>query len=294
MAGRRALLLVSFAVFGLCSWLGSSIGTRPVLGRGPSTLQEADTPIVAMRGVPLAECEEPLPDVARVRIGSTRYRYPTSLREMTSLAAREYLVTIADGQIRLTHYGTGRRTMVRRTGSRSIVFWGNELRTAFSVSPDGRRLVTRDTGRGEDQDSVIRIWDLPPDQDRTIVMRAMLPFELGAWLYSAAFHFTPDGRELMVAETNELAVFDPSTGRLLRSFKSGTAILDVAPAAGRFLTSSERDPTELALDFGGIFLHRIPTYRFRPPADGVKDGDEPDSAQFPDGRQLGTTAPGQP
>src|SRR5437870_11188019 len=67
MSGRRALVLIPVTLFGLLTWLGPNATPRPRPAiEGPPA---ADTPVVARRGQPLPEYEEPLPAGARVRFG---------------------------------------------------------------------------------------------------------------------------------------------------------------------------------------------------------------------------------
>jgi len=114
--------------------------------------------IIAMRGRPLAEHEEPLPPQAEVRIGSTRFRHPNELRGGEIIAGR-YLVTTRDRMLTFTDMTMGRRFRTLDTGFEDSVFSS----LSMQVSPDGRWLLIRNSWPFDDV--VARIWEIQSDSD---------------------------------------------------------------------------------------------------------------------------------
>jgi WD40 repeat protein len=288
----RVLLIPAFLV---C--LSVLIGPgRPPAGRPPvpeSPAPDATTPIVAIRGEPLARYEEPLPPGARVRIGSTRFRHPTDLRRAEWVAAKDYFATTQGGRLTLTELATGRRVWTDPIQNGKGSGWTGYGSVGCVASPEGNRLVTWDDSPFLDDGEWVRLWELNPDPARPIRPGAVLQFPTGRAPSIHRAAFTPDGRELILVGRKDVHMFDPATGRLLRQIASETDILDVAPAAGRFLVSSEEDPTATVLSFHGMVW--IPTFCFRKPDEpdveppGLPRGDDPRMYRRP-----GQTLPGQP
>src|SRR5262245_38445083 len=109
MIRRLVLSLIVAAPFVLLVVFGPPRPAAPGVPDSSFDLPGADTPIVAIRGQPLAEHEESLPPGARVRFGSTRFRHPKGLDRWQAEIAGPYFLSQDDGGLTLTDIATGRR-----------------------------------------------------------------------------------------------------------------------------------------------------------------------------------------
>lgn len=263
MTGRRSVTVVPVALIGLFALLDPR--HPPVTPRPEAAPELADVPIVAIRGRPLAEHEEPLPPGARVRFGSTRFRHPTDLSGGVWAVTDRYFVSAGDGALTLTDVTTGRRVWRQavREGGRSA--WYSYFSPAACVtSPDGRWLVAWDEGIWGPDAQGFRVWQLGPDPARPVRPGPVLRSRRTGDPCRGQVGFSSDGREVVITGGYGIHVFDLRTSVCLREITSETAILGVAPAAGRFLTTSEDDPTT---GYGVIhWSGLIPQHRFRRPS----------------------------
>src|SRR5262249_37322392 len=81
----------------------------------------------------------------------------------------------------------------------------------FALSPDGKTLVTRQSGRGH-----VDVWDVAA---RKRLRRIDLPGGAIDWA-SGALAFAPAGRALAVGGSQrQIALFDPASGKEVRRFE---------------------------------------------------------------------------
>src|SRR5262245_15471470 len=114
MIRRFVVSLIVAAPFCLFVMFGPPRPAAPGAPDSNFDLPNADTPIVAIRGQPLAEHEEPLPPGARVRFGSTRFRHPNDLSSQESALVGRYLVTLVQSEsITVTDTVTGKRLVTQ-------------------------------------------------------------------------------------------------------------------------------------------------------------------------------------
>jgi WD40 repeat protein len=148
---------------------------------------------LAAEGAPL---EEPLPEGARVRLGTTRLRHGGPVQAVTfSLDSKRIASAGADRVVRIWEAGTGRALAVCETTP--------TVSTALRFSPDGQFVA------GSYYDVGTRIWDASSGKLRSIAAHA------GG---SSCLAWAPDGKTLASAGQNgSVTLWQTSNGKLLHT-----------------------------------------------------------------------------
>src|SRR5262245_45765503 len=225
-------------------------------------IPNAETPIVAIRGQPLAEHEEPLPPGARVRFGSTRFRHPNDLSSQESVLVGRYLVTLVQSEsFMVTDTVTGKRLVTQSIRWRQ---GGDFSRLHVTVSTDGRRFLLWNLGALDESGAVAQLWEIGQDARRPVIAGPVFTAPNGQFRHFVnRGQFAAGGREVVFAGWRGILAFDASTGALLRDIRTESQVLDISDSGNRFLTWSVDDPAFCGLCGGG--LHSAPRYRFRAP-----------------------------
>ena len=166
------------------------LGPRPIgsAGAGPAAVRDHpesghDGPA---RPKPIEHGADPLPEHARLRIGSTRFNHGISIgRVLYTPDGKSIVATDRAGAVLVWDAATGR--MVRAIGGPASAY------PQIALSPDGLTLATLD------QSGVLRLWDLASGRERR------------RWHevpgYPTHLTFSPDGRTLAA----DLSTQDPTT-----------------------------------------------------------------------------------
>ena len=253
---RFAVLSIPAVIVGLC-WLFPREQPSPLQC---NAVGEQEIPVVAFHGRPVRQYEEPLPDGARVRIGSTRFRHTDDLHRQSGLDAGDVVITEDDGILTLFHTGTGERTFTESlienqtaNGTLSYVF-AKRLRklVTWSVVPDGG--------------TVAKLWDVntvgkPKLQlGSSLVVNGKLPrVTKDVW-------FTPDESTIVVEAEFAVIRFDAKSG-VQKSIVSTNEhnIIHVSEDGSRTLASLDFSNQFGFWRMGGGFGYGPPRYRFREP-----------------------------
>jgi WD40 repeat protein len=145
---------------------------------------------------PVDRAGDPLPAGALARLGTTRFRHGSSIRQVAYTLDGKTLATLGeDGVVRLWEAATGAE--VGHIGEAPSVISG------FAFGPGGRILftVSRDDG-------MVRTWDITTGRP----VRRVADHGIAA----AVVACSPDGRRLAWGGRNGIALADPMTGRLAR------------------------------------------------------------------------------
>ncbi|HKA08055.1 MAG TPA: WD40 repeat domain-containing protein, partial [Gemmataceae bacterium] len=267
---------------------------RPAVPGVPDSnfgLPNADTPIVAIRGQPLAEHEEPLPPGARVRFGSTRFRHPKGLDRWQVQIAGPYFLTQDQGVLTLTDRSTGRRVWHQAIGRR-IDPMGRRRDDLDDVEarPDGL-IVEWKSGSVANNRIVGRVSEAVADPAQPIRLVTALRFPDGAENESVEGVFFPEDLSEIWVLADGIHAFDVRSGRHLRHVRTKNRILAMDRRGTRFLTSSQYDPRFRAESIIEIGSFRVPTYSFRPrsPSESASGGKRRLGRFVRDGRPEGAT-----
>jgi WD40 repeat protein len=254
---RRWIALL--AVLGLFAGLFTLLNVRTPPASSTALPKAADptTPIVAIRGQPLAEHEEPLPEGAVVRIGSTRFRHPTELSDSDARRCGPYVVTRRDNSFTLTDSATGRRVW-----SKTVEFAGEKPELlSVAASPGGRHFTLWKFGFLPQSRVVGQLWQVTMDDKNParIVGQLRIP-EAATANFVDDVVFPADGKEVFVLTTDGIFAFSLESAQRCRTIPTKNRVLATDEHGRRFLTSSDHDPR---LVFG-VFIgsHIVPTYRF--------------------------------
>jgi WD40 repeat protein len=209
---------------------------------GHRSLLPAILPALLALGLqPCYSADEPLPEGAIARLGSTRFIHPRWITALTFSPDGSQLATAGeDGRLRSWEVPSGKQSLQFKTkyvdveaicyspdGKQLIVGdSGGTLRVydagsgleqekrdahkagikSMSISRDGARLVTA-CGAGE-----VKVWNWKRRElERTLVATKDSPTMIG---------MSPDGMRLLAVNLQSLFCWDPSTGRLLRGLKN--------------------------------------------------------------------------
>jgi WD40 repeat protein len=172
---------------------------------------------------PVDRAGDPLPPGAVARLGTTRFRHGSAIRQVAYTPDGEILTTLGDdGVIRLWDAATGAE--IRRLAEAPVRTSG------FALAPGGRTLITASR-----EDCLVRVWDVASGRP----VRGISDHGVAAEVVAAS----PDGRRLAVGGRDGIMLADPTTGRLVRRIEGhpyGSGFLLFTPD-GRSLISGGRD-----------------------------------------------------
>jgi WD40 repeat protein len=206
---------------------------------------------------------DPLPPGAIARMGTVRLRHGARVDTIAYSPDGKLLASgSVNGELRLWDATTGKlvRAFVSPTGG-AVTY-------AIAFSPDGELLASDCAG-------TIRLWQVSTGK----ILRDL---DGRRDVHSASVAFSPDGKELAVANELDTAIqiFDPSTGKLRRKITGheSPAVVAVYSKDGKFLASGSKDKTARIWDAAsGKELHRF------------QESEElVDVALSPDGKLLAT------
>jgi WD40 repeat protein len=212
--------------------------------------------IVAIRGQPLAEHEEPLPEGARVRFGSTRFRHPVELSGFNATIAGRFLVTLDDKEVTLTDVETGKRVLSKHFDL------GEWHQVKVVASTNGKRLLV--CTMFPERTLVGELFQVDPEPKRPLIPIGTVHVPPRAGMrFIQEIQFSSDTSELLLLGNNLVARYDAADGRLRGSVPTEKQAIRVSADGRRFLTSSE---PHIGLRLGGRgFGPGPPQYRFRLP-----------------------------
>jgi RNA polymerase sigma factor (sigma-70 family) len=211
-----ALLLVT------CLAAGAALGRRPAAsgepgGRPPA--QDTSAPTADLRGTKTDLGGDPLPPEALLRLGTTHLRHGGDVHALHFLPDGKVLLARDETGVSVWDAARGRR--IHRLPKES----GGRDGSGHALSPDGKWLATA----GE---NALHIWDTATAKLlRTIPVEGGRP-GAGPFLLSA---FSADGTMLAVLggdHMRHVTVWDPATGRQLRSWTAGKMPLTFLSFAG--------------------------------------------------------------
>jgi WD40 repeat protein len=228
MSARAALILIAALLAGLLA----ALGKRPEPShREPAPLPEA--PIVAIRGQPLVEFEEPLPPGARVRIGSTRYRHPDRLGHSDVHDAGRYFVVRRAGSFELIEMATGRRIWTQPIPDSNGADWTRNL----AASRDGR-IVVWNAGCGRQTAEFGQVWKVTDDPASPVqLVTSLWPPEREEQNFTDGVYLPEDPRQVWTIGFDGVRMFDADSGRQIQHIKTKLGVLDMDRHGTRVLAS---------------------------------------------------------
>ncbi len=178
---------------------------------------------VAGPSAPVDRAGDPLPPGAVARLGTTRFRHGSSIRQVAYTSDGGIVASLSDdGVIRLWDSAAG--VEIRHIGEALSPTSG------FALVPMGRTLVTASREEG-----LIRAWDAASGR----LVRRIPDHSVTAEVVASS----PDGRWLAWGGRDGLVLADPTTGSLVRRIEGhsqGNDFLAFTPD-GRSLISAGRD-----------------------------------------------------
>lgn len=174
---------------------------------------------------PLPSADQ-LPEGARFRFGSVRWRHPGGVRS-SALSRDGRLLATASGRSVFVWDLAGGRPTRRFTGPNGSAFAAPGL----NFSPDGRRL-----GYAHGYNFAC-VWDL-------LTGKQILRLEAPTRHPSALAHFSADGKEFITGDGEHLRFHDLAGGKEVRAVKSGSAQL-LSPDAAVFVRVDEMATTTI-------------------------------------------------
>lgn len=166
---------------------------------------------------------DPLPDGARARLGTLRWRHAAGVLFVSFTADGKQLLSASqDGTLRLWEADTGKE--IRRFGKEMTppnltggpvdgnawMAYNRSLITSAALTPDGKLAVSCV------QDGTVNLWDT----SKAEVLRSFKPSQAG--MFSVAF--TPDGKQLLTLSHDQVArLFDVAEGKEIRKFNEQPA-----------------------------------------------------------------------
>jgi WD40 repeat protein len=218
--------------------------------------------------------DDPLPDEAIARIGTTRFRHGDNIFSVAFAADGKRLLSFGVGGIRVWDAATGREQRHLAAEPDTRLIWA-------AFSPDGKLAATTQTeAGGTPKDYPIILWDLTTGKkvkelgkgtyvtvclspDGKLLAAARYDNAVETWDVAAGkrlaswqahegrnrapfLAFTEDGKTLMTAGIDQAVCFwEPATGKKLRGFDgivSQTRSLALS-ADGKFLAAVEHKPS---------------------------------------------------
>jgi WD40 repeat protein len=177
---------------------------------------------VAGPAEPVDRAGDPLPPGAVARLGTTRFRRGSSIRQVAYTPDGGTLATLGDdGVIRLWDAATG--VEIRHLAAAPPA-------SGFALASPGRTLFTASR-----EDRLIRGWDVASGRQ----VRCTADHGVATEVIASS----PDGRRLACGGRDGIALVDPTTGRLVRRIEGhphGNDFLIFTPD-GRLLISAGRD-----------------------------------------------------
>lgn len=216
------LMLVRVLVVGLGVLAGGlmlSARTKDQPAKGPPPRE------VAEKAPPPREFEAPLPPGALARLGTTRFCHTDGINNAAMTPDGKWLATTGRGTIFVWDMDTGaRKYEFRPTGLDNVSAPGR-----VALSPDGKWLAHR-----MEVDARARVYDLTTGKDRTVGRRGLEEMTTGRGLFDRV-EFSADGKELFLLTNGGIVVYDPATGREVRTVSSAGRGLTTAARANVFL-----------------------------------------------------------
>jgi len=250
---RFAVLSIPAVIVGLC-WLFPREQPGPSQG---NAVAEKEIPVVAFHGRPVREYEEPLPEGARLRIGSTRFRFPFDASDLHSKRAGDYVLVSRHDGIQVMDSRSGRR-----------VDTGSLLEKAghFAVSPNGKRIVT--TSAWDAEWPFAQVWEVDAATETPLRRGVYLQLEFARDSIFNEHFFSADSTELIVKAGRFVGMFDAVTGQRKSLVESQTEIFTVSGDGTRFLTSPNGNPGFFISDASGSYMERRQAFGFKEPRQG--------------------------
>lgn len=191
LGGRFGLLLLAFAAV-------SMGGDHPVMAQGKGTDQQGD----------------PLPEGARVRLGTLRWRHPQDVTLVAYASDGMRVITSTqDGVVRVWDRGTGKEirsidpssVQNKNAGRPAIRYYRGLSRAA--VSMDGNVIATMSAA------NAIQLWD-----SKTGKEIRQLKAPIG---FITALAFAPDGKSLAARSSSRMTyLIETATGNVLHQIKA--------------------------------------------------------------------------
>jgi WD40 repeat protein len=181
---------------------------------------------------------DPLPEGARFRFGSIRFRHPGGIRSSALSADGKLLATTSGRSVIVWELQAGQ--LLRRFAAPDGSAFSSP---GISFSPDGKRL-------GYTHGYTFAcVWDLATGKE-------LLRLDGKVQHPRAVAHFTPGGKEFITSDNEHIRFWDLATGKEARSVKGTSAHL-LSPNAAIFVQVDEKALTRLGDPRTGKVLHEL-------------------------------------